>query len=90
MARHNMFTLDPHTASHAATMRGLLAVAQEAGAEVTLTVRKRDDAPGVWQTRTGTVEGFSGAAGMSTDAVLLNTAEGFRTFNTWLIREVAQ
>lgn len=87
MARHETFTLDTETAAHARTVGAVLAEANAQGSPVALTVKARDT--GAISYRTGTVESFSGCQGMSNDSVTLNTDKGFRTFNVWLISEVA-
>lgn len=85
--RHQLFSLDARTAAHATEVRSALQTAQETGEAVTFEVAKRD-APSQRSVRTGTVVSFSGAAGMSSDAVTVETPDGFRTFNVWLIGTV--
>lgn len=88
MARHETFTLDPETATRAARMAKALHAAQERGAAVTVTYLKRDDMARTPHTRTGTVGGFHGIPGLSSDSVLLECADRPATLNTWLILKV--
>lgn len=86
MARHNTFTLDSETAAHAERMRDVLKTADSAGRGVSFSVQGRDS--GTVTYRTGTVIGFSGDYGMSTETVLVDTDKGPRSFNVWLIRSI--
>jgi len=84
MARHETFTLDTETAAHAATIRQTLMVAVSEGIPVSFTVIGRDSH--IMTDRMGTVVGFSGAMGMSSECVTVDTDKGPRSFNVWLIR----
>lgn len=88
MAHHDTFTLDADTAAHAATVANTLRAA--GGLPVRFLVAHRDDPARTLTERTGTVVKFTGAAGMSSDSVLMETPEGFKTFNTWLIASVTE
>lgn len=84
--RHELFTLDPATAAHAATIRQSLMVAHSDGITVTVSGVKRDSVERF--TRTGDIVGFVGSQGMSSEAVVIDTDRGTRSFNVWLISEV--
>lgn len=86
MPKHITFTLDSETASQAATVRTTLEAAHEAGTPVRFTVVGRDSHEVT--ERVGTVEGFAGTPGLSSDSVTVKTEAGYKTFNVWLIRTI--
>lgn len=86
MARHETFSLDSETALHAAHMRHTLTQANGDGMGVRFTVAARDT--GIVTERTGTIVGWGGIPGMSSECVTVETDKGPRTFNVWLIRSV--
>lgn len=86
MARHETFTLDAETAAHAADIRHTLCVADSDTLTVEFDVMGRDSH--AITHRVGTVIGFTGTPGLSSEAVTVETDKGPRTFNVWLIRSI--
>jgi hypothetical protein len=87
MPRHETFTLDPETADVAAENRRVLMMAVSEGVPVMFTYRKRDT--GETSVRSGECVAFTGTPGMSNEAMLMETEDGTRTFNVWLMRSVS-
>lgn len=81
MARNETFALTIEEAIHGDAVESFLRAHD--GQAVTLTYVKRDGQAG---TLTGTVEGYGGASGMSTQCATFATDRGFRTVNLWSVR----
>jgi hypothetical protein len=86
MARHETFTLDNETATRAAAIRHTLTQANGEGIGIRFTVEGRDTH--AITERQGVIVGWAGIAGLSNEAITVETDKGPRTFNVWLIRSV--
>lgn len=82
--RHNTFTLDSETAAKAKAIRDTLEQANGDGIGVRIAVVGRDTH--TLTERVGAIVGWAGVQGMSNETVLLDTDNGVRSFNVWLIR----
>lgn len=83
--RNELFSLDSATAARADSMRAILTMAHSDGLSVSIVGVKRD---GTAYDRTGDIEGFVGSYGMSSEAVVLDTDKGPRSFNVWTITAI--